>query len=249
MVLSCGVLKNAEQIALVFDHLEEITPFQSIDEFLTELAKGSELADITTAVRDVMMNRTFSVILSHFHEFYRQDWIDWFTVKLTVLLPSFNAEMLSITLSYVNCTDYQVIVFGMDKVFPEMTSDQIKEITTVLVAYLKEAIFQKHDSACQLNAQNHAEWLYINLGNFSGYVNYSELKVFNITWLQSLATLSPAQTAEMLLSSGTLNNTSQIDAVFDHLEIGNPFQNVDEFLTELAQSPTVSTSSCKCKIH
>lgn len=40
--------------------------------------------------------------------------------------------------------------------------------------------------------------------------------------------------AELTLSSGALNNTDQINAVFDRLEKGLALQNVDEFLATLA---------------
>ena len=58
--------------------------------------------------------------------------------------------------------------------------------------------------------------------------------------LASLALLSPSQVAELTLSSGALNNTHQIDAVFDRLENGNAFKNVEEFLTALTASPEAS---------
>lgn len=56
----------------------------------------------------------------------------------------------------------------------------------------------------------------------------------------SLALLSPSQVAELTLSSGALNNTNQIVAVFDRLENGNAFKNVEEFLTTLTASPEAS---------
>lgn len=52
--------------------------------------------------------------------------------------------------------------------------------------------------------------------------------------------LSPAQVAELTLSSGALNNTDQINAVFDRLEEGLALQNVDEFLATLAAAPKAS---------
>jgi hypothetical protein len=57
---------------------------------------------------------------------------------------------------------------------------------------------------------------------------------------ESLALLSATQVAELTLSSGALNNTSQIDAVFDRLEEGDAFKNVEEFLTALTATPKAS---------
>lgn len=57
---------------------------------------------------------------------------------------------------------------------------------------------------------------------------------------ESLALLTPTQVAELTLSSGVLNNTDQISAVFDRLEEGDAFKNVEEFLTALSTAPEAS---------
>lgn len=57
---------------------------------------------------------------------------------------------------------------------------------------------------------------------------------------ESLELLSPTQVAELTLSSGALNDTNQIDIVFDRLEDGDAFKNVEEFLTELTATSEVS---------
>jgi len=57
---------------------------------------------------------------------------------------------------------------------------------------------------------------------------------------ESLELLSPTQVAELTLSSGALNNTNQIVAVFDRLEDGDAFKNVEEFLTGLTATSEVS---------
>ncbi|XP_048870277.1 uncharacterized protein LOC125742379 isoform X2 [Brienomyrus brachyistius] len=172
-----------------------------------------------------MMNRTFTVIRNYFPEFDNQEWDDWFTVKLTVLLPSFNAEMLSITLSYVNCTDYQVIIFGLNKVIDEIPNENIMEIIGVLVEYLKHSISQNNNQACK--EKDDAVWLSINLGKFSKYVSYSDLKNFNITMLGILDFLSPEQKVELLfdpLNNALENETIVID-VFKTLTSPDELKN------------------------
>lgn len=64
--------------------------------------------------------------------------------------------------------------------------------------------------------------------------------LFAVFQFGSLDLLTPTQVAELTLSSGALNNTDQINAVFDRLEDGHAFQNVDEFLTTLAAAPEAS---------
>lgn len=57
-----------------------------------------------------MMNRTFEIIRHEFQEFTAIDWVMWFTVKLTRILPSFTADMLLITVTAeINCTDFHVM--------------------------------------------------------------------------------------------------------------------------------------------
>lgn len=68
-----------------------------------------QVTAIPTAVRDVVMNRTFVIIQPKFQEFVTEDWVAWFTVKLTPILPSFTAEMLVTVTAEINCTDYRVM--------------------------------------------------------------------------------------------------------------------------------------------
>ncbi|XP_028826975.1 uncharacterized protein LOC114785224 [Denticeps clupeoides] len=52
----------------------------------------------------------------------------------------------------------------------------------------------------------------------------------------SLEGKSPTEVAELTLNSGALNDTNQIETVFQFLENGDAFQNVDEFLTAVTNS-------------
>ncbi|XP_048870278.1 uncharacterized protein LOC125742380 isoform X1 [Brienomyrus brachyistius] len=121
----------------------------------------------------------------------------------------------------------------MDKVFPDMTSDQIKEITPVLVAYLKEAIFQKHDSACQKNIGDDTAWLSINFGDFSKYINYSDLMDFNITG--EISILSQTQLAQLVAIPGELkqpDDISKIMAMINFSFLGPFFDIVSPVIQE-----------------
>lgn len=55
--------------------------------------------------------------------------------------------------------------------------------------------------------------------------------------------LNPTQLAQLTLSSGALNDTHQIDLVFDRLEEGDALENVDKFYTELTAGGMVGCSS------
>ncbi|RXN11453.1 hypothetical protein ROHU_010627 [Labeo rohita] len=86
------------------------------------------------------------------------------------------------------------------------------------------------------------DWLEKNFGNFSVYATLKDLQMLNENFssFESLTLLSPSQVAELTLSSGALNSTNQIDAVFDRLEDGDAFKNVEEFLTTLTAKPEAS---------
>ena len=56
--------------------------------------------------------------------------------------------------------------------------------------------------------------------------------------------LTPAQVAQLTLSSGALNDTHLIDLVFERLAgEGDALENVDQFLTELTAEGMVGFSS------
>lgn len=57
-----------------------------------------------------------------------------------------------------------------------------------------------------------------------------------------LSALTPTQVAQLSLSSGTLNDTDQIDLVFERLEEGEALENVEEFLEELTEEKEVGYS-------
>ena len=68
-----------------------------------------QIPEISPPIRDLAMNRTFKVISGNFLQFDSSAWIAWFHVKLIPVLPSFTTEMLTVTTSQANCTNYQVV--------------------------------------------------------------------------------------------------------------------------------------------
>jgi hypothetical protein len=71
--------------------------------------------DINPVVRDIMMNRTFTIISLHFADFVSDDWLSWFTVKLIPLLPSLTAEMLQTATLNADCNEYHVMYVALPK--------------------------------------------------------------------------------------------------------------------------------------
>ncbi|XP_076839272.1 uncharacterized protein LOC143484441 [Brachyhypopomus gauderio] len=175
---SSRVLNNSEMINKLFNCLDEGDAFQNIEEFLTHLIQNPGNLQINPMVRDIMMNRTFEIIVVHFQDFSMSEWIDWFERLLLPVLPSLTSEMLITTTSYADCAVYHVIVEGMSLVFEQMSLTRQQEIVHVLVMYLKKAeILNSLGMSCGTN--DTSTWLVENFGKFSTYITLEDLQSLN----------------------------------------------------------------------
>ncbi|RXN19229.1 hypothetical protein ROHU_007324 [Labeo rohita] len=239
LTLHSGALNNAHLMEMVFDRLEGGNSFQDVEEFLEALSRSSQDLDINPVVRDIMMNRTFTIISLHFADFLSYDWVSWFTVKLVPLLPSLTAEMLQTVTANTDCNAYHVIVGALSSVFGQMTSLRQQELTQVMLGYLKQ--HHPWSSTCGSSTSSLSAWLEESFGKFSIYVDYKDLRDLNTGFdsFESLDLLSASQVAQLTLHSGALNNAHLMEMVFDRLEGGNSFQDVEEFLEALSRSSQV----------
>ncbi|KAI4894035.1 hypothetical protein NFI96_009147 [Prochilodus magdalenae] len=214
LTLTSGALNSTSQMELVFARLEKGDAFRNVEEFFTALT-DQEVGEMVPAVRDVVMNRTFQIISMEFPQFDTSDWMDWFEIKLSPVLPSLTAEMLVTAVYYTNCTNYRVIVSGISGVFSRMTASRREEITKALVRHLKDLAAQLNTPVCRKDIHSDADWLSINLGLFSTTADYSDLKDLNVSAVLVLDRLSPQQKAELMLdpSSGALENETLVKEV------------------------------------
>ncbi|KAJ7988667.1 hypothetical protein DPEC_G00311590 [Dallia pectoralis] len=230
--LTPGVLNNTNDITLVFRRLEAGDAYQNVDTFLTELTANGMIPEIPLVVRDFMMNQTFTIISPKFQQFETMDWSAWFEVKLIPILPSFNGVMLTTATLNISCTNYQVIVQGLTEVFNKTPIDRRDEIAKAMLDYLTRSTKLINRRACTENIHNDTQWLETNLGLYSEYVTYSDLKDFNISGLAVLDYLTPMQVAEFILDPTNLVNETLVEEVFvwvlnssDLGEIGQFFQS------------------------
>ncbi|XP_073792220.1 uncharacterized protein [Danio rerio] len=239
LTLTSGALNNADLITMVFERLDGSNAFQDVDQFLTVLTQTSQVLNISPVVRDIMMNGTFQIIRLYFAEFTSYDWISWFTLKLSPVLPSLTAEMLQTVTSYTDCNAYHIIVGALSSHFEQMTSLRQQELTAVLLGYLKQS--QASGSTCGSVTSSLSVWLEESFGKFSVYVDYQDLRALNEAFgsFQALNLLSASQVAQLTLTSGALNNADLITMVFERLDGSNAFQDVDQFLTVLTQTSQV----------
>ncbi|XP_051242959.1 uncharacterized protein LOC127355788 isoform X2 [Dicentrarchus labrax] len=236
LTLSSGAANDTDQIDRVFERLEEGNALKNVDEFLTQLTADGEVPDFQPAVRDRMMNRTFTIVSPHFPSFTDRDWFVWFHLKLVAILPSFNPEMLKNATSNINCTNYHVVVRGMAKAFPAMKSGRREGIAEVLLGYLRKSASVINEPVCRQGIQSDAEWLEANLGPFSQYTTYSDLKVFNLSEVAVVGSLSPNQKAELMLDpdSGALEDVAIVREVFASLTESRDVEQLNQFFQAFA---------------
>ncbi|XP_044023508.1 uncharacterized protein LOC122862225 [Siniperca chuatsi] len=229
LTLSSGASNDTDQIDRVFERLEEGNALENVDEFLTQLTANGKVPDFQPVVRDRIMNRTFTIISPHFQHFKENDWSVWFHLKLVPILPSFSPVMLKNATTNVNCTSYHVVVSGMAKAFPAMPLHRRQGITDVLLGYLRKSANVINEPVCRQAIQNDAEWLEANLGPFSQYTTYSDLKVFNISGVTVLDSLSSRQKAELLLEPNNLSNETLVRLVFTKPTVSSRVEDLGSF--------------------
>ncbi|XP_051242946.1 uncharacterized protein LOC127355779 [Dicentrarchus labrax] len=229
LTLSSGAANDTDQIDRVFERLEEGNALENVDEFLTQLTADGEVPDFQPVVRDRMMNRTFTIVSPHFPSFTDRDWFVWFHLKLVAILPSFNPEMLKNATSNINCTNYHVVVRGMAKAFPAMKSGRREGIAEVLLGYLRKSASVINKPVCRQGIQSDAEWLEANFGPFFQYITYSDLKVFNLSEVTVLDSLSPSQKAELLLEPNNLSNETLARLAFTELSVSSRVEDLGSF--------------------
>ncbi|KAM4542779.1 uncharacterized protein PAE49_019278 [Odontesthes bonariensis] len=234
LLLSSEKSNDTDLIDRVFDRLEDGNALKNVDEFLTQLNANGKVPEFTPAVRDRCMDRTFVIIGPLFSGFNRDDFDFWFNVRLVPILGSFRPQMLRNATSGINCTNYHIVVRGIAKVFPAIPVQRLQGIANALLGYLKQSASVINTPACRQGIKSDAEWIETNLGPFSQYTPYSDLKVFNLSQETVVGVLSPQQKAELILDpdSGALEDPTLVRVVLTNLtESGDDLQITQFFQT------------------
>ncbi|XP_071327530.1 uncharacterized protein [Trachinotus anak] len=139
--------------------------------------------------------------------------------------------MLKNATSNINCTNYHVVVRGMGKAFPAIPLHRRQGITDVLLGYLRKSASVINAPVCRQGIQSDAQWLEANLGPFSPYTTYADLKVFNLSGVAVVDSLSPKQKAELILDpgSGALDNETIVREVFTSLTESPDDEQLNQF--------------------
>ncbi|XP_047201488.1 uncharacterized protein LOC124855568 [Girardinichthys multiradiatus] len=183
------------------------------------------------------MNKTYIIISPSFPEFTEQDFFGWFHVKLVPVLASFTPEMLRGVTTNMNCTNYHIIVSGMAKVVSAIPQQRLQEIADVLLEYLQDSAAVINQPDCRTGIKTDAQWIETNLGPFSPYITYSELKFFNLSLGALVNVLSPTQKAELIMDpdSGGLEDAILVKEVLTNLTESGDEEQLGQFFQVFTQ--------------
>ncbi|XP_028251454.1 uncharacterized protein LOC114427536 isoform X2 [Parambassis ranga] len=176
-----------------------------------------------------MMNRTFIIISPYFSGFNKDDFYDWFHVKLVLILASFSPTMFNNATSDINCTNYHIVVRGMGKVFHAMPSHRQQGIADAMLGYMRKSASVINTPVCRQGIANDARWLEANLGPFSQYTTYPDLKSFNLSGVDVLDSLSMEQKADFLLEPNNLSNETLVKLVFTKVTMISSVEELGSF--------------------
>ncbi|XP_041831682.1 uncharacterized protein LOC121633609 [Melanotaenia boesemani] len=187
---------------------------QALDTFATMAPNNSSpsLATALEALGEVRL-ANFSQAQLQSEDFIR----NWFQKKIRPFLASSSTNFL-ICLSNDNfsCLTYQIVIkaFSNQKVL--MNSDTQRAVFT----HFSKQFLSRNDSpdpGCVSSVNGSQTWQQANLGSFSVFATLQELLVLNPNFSSTefLSELDPAQVAQVLLSSGTINDTALTDCVFE----------------------------------
>ncbi|XP_072220928.1 uncharacterized protein [Leuresthes tenuis] len=225
-ILNAETLNDTSIIDLAFDRLEVGNALENVDVFLKQLTLNARVPELTLAVRDRCMDRTFIIIGPLLSGFNRDDYGLWFNVRLVPILGSFRPDMLRNATSGINCTNYHIVVSGIAKAFQDVPMDRRQEITNVLLNYLNQSAGVINTPVCRQENQTDVDWIKINLGPFSQFVTFSELRAFNLSQEAILDIFSPGQKAKFLLEPNNLSNET-LTLVFTSLNVS--LENLESF--------------------
>ncbi|XP_047197695.1 uncharacterized protein LOC124852618 [Hippoglossus stenolepis] len=167
----------------------------------------------------------------------------WFrTLRPLLASPSSNF-LFCLSAKNFSCQSYQTVI----QVFSNQTQSTERKIQQRVYTHFVKPFLSRNDSSdpgCVSSVNGSTEWLQANIGGFSKFATLHDLRGLNPNFssAESLSVLTPAQVAQLTLSSGASNDTDQIDRVFERLEEGNAVDNVAEFLTQLRAEEKVGYS-------
>ncbi|XP_054909139.1 uncharacterized protein LOC129374646 [Poeciliopsis prolifica] len=237
LLISTGSSNDTTLIDLAFERLEKGDALENLDKFLTQLTVNGQVLQFQTVVRDHAMTRAFYILRLHFLSFSSRELYLWFHERLLTILASFTPQMLNSTISSMSCANYHIVVSGIAKVFPAIPLLRRQGIASVLLAYLQNSTSVTNRTACRMGLETDVEWIETNLGPFSQYTTYSDLKAFNLSQATVVGVLTEQQKAELILDpdSGALEDVNFVREVLTSLNLSGKDEQLSQFFQTFAQ--------------
>ncbi|XP_075035379.1 uncharacterized protein LOC142097442 [Mixophyes fleayi] len=194
--------------------------FTSLQDTLKELSLRLSQAGIkyiaNVQVRNVLLRTIWGIAEKQFSLFTANDWNMWFSDYMTLLFPSITSGQLAALSNSVvkNCSNFQIIVGGLDIAFNNMSQDTRTEVVNWIISYLlKETDSCKGDDMLNVN--------------FRQFKNMTDIDVFlkiypGLNPLDVLHELSSRQLGQVAATNVELRtNVIIVQEVFSVLTIGS----------------------------
>uniref|UniRef100_A0A096LZA9 Uncharacterized protein n=1 Tax=Poecilia formosa TaxID=48698 RepID=A0A096LZA9_POEFO len=167
-----------------------------------------------------------------FELFGAQEFQLWFQVYLVPVMPSLRPAYLRVIPKDISCASYMAIIVWLRSLVQQtLAADNSSAAFSCTTAMLKE------HPACSTGLETDVEWIETNLGPFSQYTTYSDLKAFNLSDVIILDSFSPTQLATFLLEPNILSNENVVIMIFRRLVFSASMANIESFFDTFVHGP------------
>ncbi|XP_073414801.1 uncharacterized protein [Dendrobates tinctorius] len=199
-------------------------------------------SSLNSALSQALLNKTFETVKANISTFTKSDWIQLLQGNLGAMIPEISSVQLSLIPTNISCDSYQSILGILDLNFPKMNSGNQQDIYKSLI----KPYLSNKGSDCSQNL-NSSAILKQNLGKFSQFANYKDLKALNVSGGEILSSLTKQQVVDFSLDTtinstvaagivGMIQNVSDVNTFLDSLNTAGFLNNVSSLSPYLSQA-------------
>ncbi|XP_073414800.1 uncharacterized protein [Dendrobates tinctorius] len=249
-VTSPEVLANE---TLLISYLSKIN-LENITAFVNALASSSEKANLTVdqvaTIGRTLLTVQLQQLQSNFSSYSTQQWTELFEVQMAILIPYFNQTTLQMLPISIPCSSFQAIMKGFSLVFTALTKETKVDIYN---SFIKNYMgHQSFPTGVACDTGNQETWLTLNFGKFVAESSYEDLSAFNanLTKLESIATITPTNLADMTITVDAIQNITLNGIVITNIKQLKSMTQLNEYIVQLQSyvcaisSPSSGTSLC-----
>ncbi|XP_075755932.1 uncharacterized protein LOC102455891 isoform X2 [Pelodiscus sinensis] len=230
-----NVFSNSSMAASI-THVLSTSDVRYLEGYLDELSTLTLTPPFDHQVMYSVLETVLKKVNESFPDLCSPSLKDLFQVKLKMLLPVADANILSLIPTKIGCTDFQEIYKGLDSVHSTLDPDTQKAVYHARLNFLNGQV-AKEGVACTVTSVNSRNWLQENFGFSSVYADYSDFirlfPAFNGYEVTDL--LTATHLAKLVVISSILTDSSRLSAKTDATNVMNTFQsrNVSDLQTFL----------------